>query len=317
MSTRRRGLDVIERAYVVDIAVRDLDAAAETFSKILGIDGVRMDPAMDSSGELDGVHFAVGGINALGLMTYKGEPDAKSRNYVSRFLAKYGDGIYLVGFLVPDLEGHTRELAERGINLMLPKPAPYAVGLLNLTSPNTTNGVMVEFAQHTDANETPLWRKRYDDAKARRVKQAYVVDIAVADLASAAETYSKLLDMEGIPMATGMDQSASTEGMHFPVGGLYALGLMSPVGARTGDAAKRFGGYLDAHGGDGGALLGFLVDDIDQTQSDLEALGVEFMHEKPLSYAVGRLNITRPIHGVMLEFAQHDADAYDRWRSGS
>src|SRR5262249_21324551 len=176
---------------------------------------------------------------------------------------------------------------------------------------------MVEFAQHRDGDETALWKKRYDDASARRIKQAYVVDIAVADLGSATETYTNLLDMQGIPMAAGMDASGSTEGVHFPVGGLYALGLMSPVGERRGDAAKRFGGYLDAHGGDGGALLGFLVDDIDQTQSDLARLGVEFMYEKPLSYAVGRLNITRPIHGVMLEFAQHDPDAYERWRAGS
>jgi catechol 2,3-dioxygenase-like lactoylglutathione lyase family enzyme len=308
---------VINRAYVVDVAVRDLDAAAATFSDLLGIEGVRMDPAMDPSGELDGVHFAVGGINALGLMSYKGEPDPKSRNYVSRFLARHGDGIYLVGFLVDDLEAHTAELASRGVELMLPKPAPYAAGWLNLLAPGAANGVMIEFAQHSGPEESALWKTRYDNAPNRRVKQAYVVDVAVSDLASATATYANLFGMDGIPMATGMDASASTTGTHFPVGGLYAYGLMAPGSTRNGDSAKRFGGYLDQHGGDGAALLGFLVDDIDRTQSELEARGVKFAYEKPLSYAVGRLNITEPIHGVMLEFAQHDEDAYARWRAGS
>ena len=122
---------MFERAYVVDIAVSDLAAAAGRFSVIFGMDPIRTDE-YDPGAAIQMCHFPIGGLNAIGLMAIAGTPDASSRDMVSRRLATAGEGAFLVGFLVDDIEAEQSRLEEDGLRSVYRKPIQYEAGRLNM-----------------------------------------------------------------------------------------------------------------------------------------------------------------------------------------
>ena len=104
----------------------------------------------------------------------------------------------------------------------------------------------------------------------------------------------------------------SIAGLDFAVGGLQAIGLRSPRPGVDGPAGARAQSFLDQHG-EGSSTIGFLVDDLDQTQRAVRALGIDFVHPEALPARTGRLNLTEPVHGIRLQFAQHDPGAAKLW----
>jgi hypothetical protein len=114
-------------------------------------------------------------------------------------------------------------------------------------------------------------------------------------------------------MAEGM-ASPALHAVHFPLEGLYALGVIALRDEPKAPDARRFASYL-ASSGDGGALLGFLVDDLDTVQEQLRSLGVDFEFAKPIVHSLGRITWTKPVHGVTIALTQHDDGSYSRWRS--
>jgi hypothetical protein len=303
---------VIERLYVIDMAVRNIHDAADTFGRILGIEPVRMIPEQDPTGELDAFHFPVGGLNALGLMTVKGEPDAHNqRNYFSRYLATIGEGIALLGHLVDNVDDQSNELAGRGVPMVVPEPVPYADGRLIETAP--IHGAVFEFGQHHGEQVSDLWRGRRAKAEgSAKVLKAYYVDLVVDDMKQAATDVSTIYAIDPIDPPELPEADDSVDGLDFAIGGLYAVGLRSPRHGASGPAGRRLRDFLDAHG-EGSSTIGFVVHDLDQTQSDVEALGIDFVYDKPVPSAVGRLNITAPVHGVRLQFAEHAPDVATHW----
>lgn len=305
---------MIKRSYVIDLAVRDIEAAASTFGEIFGIGPYRMLPEQDPTGQLDAFHFPIGGLNALGLMTVKGEPDATDqRNYFSRYLATKGEGIALLGHLTDDVDGLSAELAGKDIPLIVAEPVPYADGRLIETAP--VHGAVFEFGQHHGEEVSDLWRERRAKAEASaKVLGAYFVDLIVEDLAAAARDVSVIYGIDPIQPPELPEGDDSVAGLDFVIGGLYAVGLRAPVAGRDGAAGRRAREFLDRRG-EGAATLGLLVDDLEATQRRVEELGVKFEYPDPLRTPVGRLNVTVPVHGMSLQFAQHDPGAKERWTS--
>lgn len=289
----------IERSYVIDLAVHDFEGAAGTIGKILGLEGYRMVPEADPSGTLDGIHFPVGGINALGIMALKGGPKAHPGHYMSEFLESHGDGICILGHLVDDIDKQVKEFASRGVSLATPEPQPYSDGRLIFTS--AVRGAPFEFAQHHDHRVTDLWDARKAAARNPRVRQAYRVDLVVDDLEAAAAEFERFLAIRSVPATE--DRGRGLKGVDFPIGGLDAMGLIALDGSGRGEVAEAVASFRAASG-EGPMMLGFHVDDVDRTQRELQDLGVKFLLPSPIRTGEGRSNFTRPVYGVTFEFTQ-------------
>ena len=292
---------MVERAYVVDIAVEDVDVAARTFEQILGIEPLITDH-YDPSGQMQQRHFAVGGLNAIGLQSVPTNGPT-ARNYVARRLLKRGEGAYLIGFLVNDVAERQAALEEQGVEFAMREPVSYEAGRMTMTRP--FNDTVVEFAEHNTPDETAKWQALAKAATGRRVRRAYIVDLAIEDLGAARATFEKALGAAAVP-AADVAEPLPGDGVVIPTDGLYAVGL------------TELGPLADARvrpDGEGVYCVGFVVDDLDATQHHLEQLGIGLLYDQPREHAFGRLNITRPVHGVLLQFSQHDPSAAERWRS--
>lgn len=289
----------IERSYVIDLAVHDFDGAAETIGAILGHEGYRMVPEANPTGELDGIHFPVGGINALGIMALKGGPKAHPGHYMADFLESHGDGICILGHLVDDIDKQVKEFQSRGVSLALTEPMPYSDGRLIFTTP--VRGTPFEFAEHHDHGVTELWDSRKAAAKSPRVIGAYRVDLVVDDLEAATAEFENFLAIGSVPATE--DRGTGVRGVDFPIGGLDALGLVALDGKKRGAVAEAVASF-QSESGEGPMMLGFQVDDLDRTESDLRNLGLEFLLSTPIQTGEGRSNFTQPVYGVTFEFTQ-------------
>jgi hypothetical protein len=289
----------IERSYVIDLAVHDFDGAAGTIGAILGHEGYRMVPEANPTGELDGIHFPVGGINALGIMALKGGPKAHPGHYMTDFLESHGDGICILGHLVDDIDKQVKEFESRGVSLASPEPMPYSDGRLIFTTP--VRGASFEFAQHHDHGVTELWDARKAAASNPRVSRAYRVDIVVDDLEAATAEFENFLAIRSVSATE--DRGSGLVGVDFPIGGLDALGLVALDGSKRGPIADAVASF-QSKSGEGPMMLGFHVDDLDRTQSDLQGRGVEFLLPSPIRTGEGRSNFTRPVYGVTFEFTE-------------
>lgn len=290
----------LERSYVIDFAVSDFVAACETFASIFDVDGVRMNPEKDSSGQLDGMHFPVGGVNAVGVMTARVAHRPDSDNHMARFLGSHGEGINILGHLVDDIDGYAAQLLERGVKLAYPTPVPYEDGRLIISE--AMHGVSFEFAQHHSDQVTNLWRHYYDENPQRRVRRALRVDVAVRDLDEAAKTFAIVLGLEPQERTSFPANSRSVKGVDFAVGGLRALGLVALDGDARDPFAAAAADELDRRG-DGGLLMSFEVDDLGKSVSELQAKGVPFLFEAEPDGDT-RCALTAPLHGVRVQLTE-------------
>jgi len=118
--------DIVE----LSVVVSDLDAAAARFTKLFGLRVHKRDTS-----ERFGFKNAIlpTGIGHIELMqpTDPGKP-------VGRFLAKRGEGVYLVGFECADVASSVAKLRGEGVRVDSPRPD------LAWVHPRETHGLFVE-----------------------------------------------------------------------------------------------------------------------------------------------------------------------------
>ncbi len=90
------------RLYVIDVAVRDFPAAAETFTQLFGVSGIPMWEDYEPSGGTDGIHFQLGGLDAFGLLSPRTPPTGVTAQRLQR------------GDRAPRRGRHHRRLRRRG-----------------------------------------------------------------------------------------------------------------------------------------------------------------------------------------------------------
>lgn len=157
-------------------------------------------------------------------------------------------------------------------------------------------------------------------------RTVYVVDLAIGDFEAAVSDFHRLFGVEGIPMWEEYEPSRMTRGMHFPVGGLQAFGLMAPTDRPTTPVpagltpaqhllARHYRDEL-ATRGEGPNLIGFIAADLRQTQAEFEAMGIQFVSKEPWRVGDEHINLSERVHGVTLCFAQHDPGHWERWERG-
>lgn len=127
----------------VGIAVRSIEAAIPVWVDALGF---RHTDTVDFPSMMLRIAFLRGGSAELELL----EPtDADSP--VGRFLAKRGEGLHHLSFLVPDLERALREAEAAGLELIdrSPREGSHETRIAFL-SPRSLNGVLVELCERRE-----------------------------------------------------------------------------------------------------------------------------------------------------------------------
>jgi hypothetical protein len=134
----------IERAYRVDLAVRDLDAAIDSVRKLTGREpGPRV--ARDDDGALRGVDFPTGGLRATGLVTVAGPPQGGLSQAIADHLERYGEGPAIVGFSVQNLLDTRARVEKVGGSFRYATDQPSGEGATNVTTP--IHGIVYQFTE--------------------------------------------------------------------------------------------------------------------------------------------------------------------------
>jgi hypothetical protein len=285
-----------QRSYVIDCAVHDVPAAIADVSAILGMEAFPMPDDADPSGQLVAGHFPVGGINALGIMGIKGGVDAHPRNDLAQNLKANGERVFLLGFLVNDIDQRVADLRDAGITPAYDAPVPYADG--RLMSCHPVHGTVFEFAQHLGEEITERWAGRRAEATGALIDRAYRADVVVADLEAAAKTFTAALKIEAMACDAIPD---GLRGVRFPVNGLEEIRLLTPEGRPRGGYATAIGSWLESHG-EGPMSVGFIVPDLDRVARALEEGAVPVIETSTSS--TERSIVAGPLHGIVFQFTE-------------
>ena len=125
----------------VGIAVRSLDEAIPRWTKALGFKHV---DTIDFESMKLRIAFLRAGDSELELL----EPTSPD-SPVGRFLAKRGEGMHHLSFLVPDIEKALREAEAADLELIdhSPREGSHDTRIAFL-SPKSLNGVLIELCEH-------------------------------------------------------------------------------------------------------------------------------------------------------------------------
>ncbi len=127
----------------VAIAVKDLDAAVNTFTRNFGFPLTRRveAPAL-------GISLAMLGIGDAELELFTpttgGSPPAE-------FLAERGEGMYVLSLETEDLDAAVQALTAKGIKVGPVTAAADGKGRLVFVSPKFTHGVLLQLIEHSPA----------------------------------------------------------------------------------------------------------------------------------------------------------------------
>ncbi|MGH6681459.1 MAG: VOC family protein [Bradyrhizobium sp.] len=126
--------------YRVGVAVRDLDAAIERIQRMLGAA-----PSLRFGNPSQSVRCAWFPMGACVLeLIQSTSPDGP----VARFIEKRGEGLYLLGIDVDNLDDSAAKVRERGGEVILPQAEPFTPGgSHNFIHPRALCGVLVEMVE--------------------------------------------------------------------------------------------------------------------------------------------------------------------------
>ena len=143
----------------VGIAVRELDAAIETWTHQLGLE-LQHRLTVESQG-FDTAFLAAKGGDGFGVELIAALDPSDETNQVVRFLAKHGEGLFHLAAVVADIHDAEHELAAPDLVPVTVGPSELGPGLSKLVDPNadrvvvaprSANGVLVELLQAQSAS---------------------------------------------------------------------------------------------------------------------------------------------------------------------
>jgi methylmalonyl-CoA/ethylmalonyl-CoA epimerase len=134
----------------INIAVSDLDRWTQQYEQVLGVDSVAVDEDGFAFPGMRGSSFDLGGFN-LNLIT-----SADPSTSVGRFLARNGDGFFLLSLRVDDVDQAGVQLRDSGVEPLL-ATAVRGPGHLpvNFVHPRDMAGVQIEIIQ------VPSWDRAH------------------------------------------------------------------------------------------------------------------------------------------------------------
>jgi methylmalonyl-CoA/ethylmalonyl-CoA epimerase len=124
----------------IGIAVKDLNAANEVYTKLLGV-GPYKSEGVESEGVM--TSFFQTGVNKIELLTATNSDSA-----IAKFIEKKGEGIHHIAFHVDDIYAEMDRLRNEGFVLLNEEPKMGADNkLICFVHPKGTHGVLVELCQ--------------------------------------------------------------------------------------------------------------------------------------------------------------------------
>jgi methylmalonyl-CoA epimerase len=133
---------MVKKINHVAIAVKDLDAAVETFTSNFPFPVTRRAQVPEAGLSL--AMLKVGDAE-LELVT-----PTKADNPPAKFLAERGEGMYVLALETENLEAAVRALAAKGIKVGPVTPTADGKGRLVFVSPKFTHGVLLELIEHPE-----------------------------------------------------------------------------------------------------------------------------------------------------------------------
>lgn len=148
----------------VDIVVwpQNFDKAVAAWEKLLGEKAIPMKPEYNPGGKAKASHIALPAgqyaCHAVGIFTPT-EGAARDNDHLRKHLEKHGEGVYLLAFMVDDLDKAQAEARQDGFKLGFDKPQDYAVGMHNFIVENPElQDMKIQLAVHRDGG-LDQWRK--------------------------------------------------------------------------------------------------------------------------------------------------------------
>lgn len=126
----------------LNIAVKNLSEATARYEAFFGVKGVYVGEDEFAFPGLEGTRFNLDGI-IINLITSDVEGTS-----VSRFLAKTGEGVFLMSMKVDDIDSEVERVADIGVPTMLDAPMRGDYGAVDFIHPKQMNGVQVELLQN-------------------------------------------------------------------------------------------------------------------------------------------------------------------------
>ena len=136
---------MIKRFAGVNIAVKDLDAAAKKYSAVLGVKPIPTKAEDFAFPGLKGASFLVGDV-LINLIASE-QPDTA----IAKFVETRGEGVFLLSLEVSDVEQDMKDLKEKGVEFVSDKVMTFATGKVNFGHPRSMHGVQWEFFQPSPA----------------------------------------------------------------------------------------------------------------------------------------------------------------------
>jgi len=129
---------VIKGVYGMNIAVKDLDAAVEKYTALLGQKPAKMLGGGDFA--FPGLKGAAFDLDGFTLHLIAGEEDTS----VGKFVASKGEGVFLLSLRSDNVEEDMDKMKEGGAAFVLEKPLTGNFGAANFIHPKSTHGVQIE-----------------------------------------------------------------------------------------------------------------------------------------------------------------------------
>ncbi len=130
----------------IGIAVKDLAASNELFSKLFGKEYYKIEEV-----KKEGVSasFFMMGETKIELLQATNESSA-----ISKFIGKRGEGIHHIAFAVDDIHAEMKRMEDAGFTLLSKEPMEGADNkMICFLHPKSTNGVLVELCMEIHERE--------------------------------------------------------------------------------------------------------------------------------------------------------------------
>ncbi|MAT91260.1 MAG: hypothetical protein CME59_01535 [Halioglobus sp.] len=154
---------MIQFLKVIDIAVKleNLDKATKTWEDLLQVEHIPMKEEYNPDGGVRANHLPLPAgelaCHAIGLMAPK-DDGSEGGQVLRQHLERYGESVYLLGFMVEDVYKTQQELMKKGFEFRSPEPTRYAAGIHNITKPHDgLQGLSIQIACH-DQGALDRWR---------------------------------------------------------------------------------------------------------------------------------------------------------------
>ena len=269
---------MLTNIYVIDYVLKDLEGAKDRLDGIFGTEPLWIHPDMMPGQSITAMYYQLPGngemSHALGLFQEGGDS-----------IRVPEDRIFLIGVMCDDLPATMAEIRSRGLEFVHPEPQTYAVGESNTLG--TLHGLEIFIARHVPGGDKKAREMMFtrdgssdfgDETQGGLFRGISGIDLVVADLDAARETYAKVFGTEGVD-TTARSAEPGLRSVHFKAPGngqgIREVGLYGLAeGEERGRLAERLASIIQSRG-EGVFRLDMLMSDVDAARALLAGRGIE------------------------------------------